>query len=53
MTTGECIYLKTVDYMSRMALEKDDFRRFSVSWEFRVTGNCVAVHIASRLGMGL
>ena len=50
MTTGECIYLKTVD---RMALEKDDFRRFSVSWEFRVTGNCVAAHIASRLGMGL
>ena len=28
--------------MSRMALEKDDFRRFSVIWEFRVTGNWVA-----------
>ena len=42
MTNGECIYRKTVDYMSRMALEKDDFRRFSVIWEFRVTGNWVA-----------
>ena len=30
MTNGECIYRKTVDYMSRMALENDDFRRFSV-----------------------
>ena len=28
-TNGECINCKTVDYMSRMALEKDDFRRFS------------------------
>ena len=27
MTNGECIYRKTVDYMSRMALEKDDFGR--------------------------
>ena len=36
MTNGECIYRKTVDYVSRMALEKDDFRRFSVIWEFRV-----------------
>ena len=25
MTNGECIYHETVDYMSRMALEKDDF----------------------------
>ena len=25
MTNGECIYRKTVDFMSRMALEKDDF----------------------------
>ena len=25
MTNGGCIYRKTVDYMSRMALEKDDF----------------------------
>ena len=39
MTNGECIYRKTVDYMSRMAPEKDDFRTFSVIWEFRVTGN--------------
>ena len=39
MTNGECIYRKTVDYMSRMALEKDDFRRFSVIWEFRVTAD--------------
>ena len=39
--------------MSRMALEKDDFRRFSVIWEFRVTGNWVAARIASRLEMGL
>ena len=43
MTKGECIYRKTVDYMSRMALEKDDFRRFSVIWKFRVKGNC-ALH---------
>ena len=48
MTNGECIYRKTVDYMSRMALEKDDFRRFSVIWEFRVTGNWVAARVASR-----
>ena len=42
MTSGECIYYyKTVDYMSRMAFEKDDFRRFPVIWEFRVTGNWV------------
>ena len=53
MTNGECIYRKTVDYMSRMALEKDDFRRFSVIWEFRVTGNWVAARVASRLEMGL
>ena len=46
MTKGECIYRKTVDYMSRMALEKDDFRRFSVIWEFRVTGNWVAARVA-------
>ena len=39
MTRDECIYRKTVDYISRMAHEKDDFRRFSVIWEFRVTGN--------------
>ena len=25
MTNGECIYRKAVDYMSRMALEKDGF----------------------------
>ena len=39
MTNGECINRKTVDYKSKMALEKDDFRRFSVMWEFRVTGH--------------
>ena len=53
MTNGECIYRKTVDYMFRVALEKDDFRRFLVIWEFRVTGNWVAVRVASRLEMGL
>ena len=56
MTNGECIYLKTVDYMFRVALEKDDFRRFLVIWEFRVTGNWVASRlkgVASRLKMGL
>ena len=53
MTDGECIYRKTVDYMSRMALEKDDFRRFSVIWKFRVKGNWVAARLASRLEMGL
>ena len=45
MTNGECIYRKTVDYMSRMALDKDDFRRFSMIWEFRVTGNWVAARV--------
>ena len=49
MTNGEYIYRKTVDYMSRMALEKDDFRRFSVIWEFRVTGNWVAARVALRV----
>ena len=53
MTNGECISRKTVDYMSRMVLEKDDFRRFSVIWEFRVTGNWVVARVASRLEMGL
>ena len=43
---SECIYRKTVDYMSRMALAKDDFRRSSLFWEFRVTGNWVKVHVA-------
>ena len=52
MTNGECIYRKTVDYMSWMALEKDDFRRFSI-WEFRVTGNWVEARVASRVKMGL
>ena len=53
MTNGEYIYRKTVDYMSRIALEKDDFRRFSVIWEFRVTGNWVAARVASKLKMRL
>ena len=53
MTNGECINRKTVDYMSRMVLEKDDSRRFSVIWKFRVTGNWVAARVASRLEMGL
>ena len=53
MTNGECIYCKTVDYMSTMALEKDDFIRLSVIWEFCVTGNWVAARVASRLEMGL
>ena len=48
MTNGEFIYHKTVNYMFRMALEKDDFRRFSVIWEFRVTeiGSRRALHQA-------
>ena len=45
---GECIYRKTIDCMSRMVLEKEDFRRFSVIWEFRVTGNWVAARVASK-----
>ena len=53
MTSGECIYRKAVDYMSRMALERDGFRRFSVIWEFRVTGNWVAARVALRLKMDL
>ena len=48
MTNGECIYHKIVNYMFRMAHEKDDFRRFSVIWEFRVTGNWVATRVALR-----
>ena len=28
MTNVECNYCKTIEHMSRMALEKDDFRRF-------------------------
>ena len=50
MTNGECIYRKMVDYMSRMALEKDDFRKFSV---ICVTGNWVPARVASRLEMGV
>ena len=46
MTNRKCIYRKTVDYKSRMAFEKDDFRWFSVIWEFRVTGNWVAARVA-------
>ena len=53
MTNGECIYRKTVDFMSRMALGKDDFRRFSAIWEFDVTGSWVAARVASRLEMGV
>ena len=50
MTNGEYIYRKTIDFMSRMALEKDDFRRFSVTRkEFRVTGSWVATRAASRV----
>ena len=37
--------------MFRMALEKDDFRRVSVIWEFRVTGKWVAARVALRLEM--
>ena len=36
-----------------MAIEKDDFRRVSVIWEFCVTGNWVAARVASRVKMGL
>ena len=53
MTNGECIYYKTVDYMSRMALEKDDFRRFSVIWELHITGYWVEAGVASKLEMDL
>ena len=41
--------------MFKVALEKDDFRRFLVIWEFRVTGNWVASRlkgVASRLTVG-
>ena len=50
---GECIYRNTIDCMSRMVLEKEDFRRFSVIWEFRVTGNWGAARVALRVKMGL
>ena len=39
MTNGVCIYRETIDSMSRMALWKDDFRRYSVIQELRVTGH--------------
>ena len=52
MTNGECIYRKTVDYMFRVALEKDDFRRFLVICEIRVTGNWVVARIASKVENG-
>ena len=52
MTNGECIYRKTVDFMSRMALEKDDFRRFSVTWEFRVTGKLGRGARCTKVGNG-
>ena len=52
MTDGECIYHKTIDYTSRMALEKDGFRRLSVILEFRVLGNWVAARVAPRVKMG-
>ena len=53
MTDCECIYHKTIDYTSRMALEKDGFRRLSVILEFRVLGNWVAARVAPRVKMGL
>ena len=53
MTNGECNYCKTIEHMSRMALEKDDFRRFSVIWEFRVTGNWIKARVATRVKMDL
>ena len=53
MTNCECIHRKKVDYKSRMALGKDDFRRFSVIGKFRVTGNWVAACVALRVKMGL
>ena len=53
MTNGKCMYCKTVDYMSWMALEKDDFRRFSVIWEFRVTVTVTEARVASMVKMGL
>ena len=53
MTKIKFIYYKTVDYMSRMALEKDDFGRFTVIWEFLVTGNWVEARVASRVKIGL
>ena len=53
MTKSKFIYCKTVDYMSRMALEKDDFGRFTVIWEFLITGNWVEARVASRVKIGL
>ena len=43
----------TVTKLTRIAPEKDDFRRFSVNWEFRVTGYWVEARVASRVKMGL
>lgn len=53
MTDGECIYHRTINYTSRIALEKDGFRRFSVILEFRVVRNWVAARVAPRVKMGL
>ena len=38
MTNGECIYRKRDDYMSRMALEKDDFKKVSSNLEISCYG---------------
>ena len=51
MTNGECIYRKTVDYMSRMALEKDDFGR--VFSDLGISCYKKLARVASRLEMGL
>ena len=53
MTNGKCIYCKKVDYKSRMALEKDDFRRFTVICEFVLQEIGSTGNIVSRLEMGL
>ena len=53
MTDGECIYHRTINYTSRIALEKDGFRRFSVILEFRIVRNWVAARVAQRVKMGL
>ena len=56
LRTFNVFTVKKIDYMYRMALEKDNFRTgFSVTLilEFRVTGNWFAARVASRVKMGL
>ena len=46
-------FLRILPDKIQNTVRKDDFRRFSVIWEFSVTGNWVEAHVVSRVKMGL